>query len=400
MPSSKKPDLQPENVTILVVEDDPQSREAVAQMLRSSGYKVVTAESGPQAIDILLADDPPCDLMVVDFIMPGMNGYQILERLREEDIIDTLPIIITSSLDETDALVRCIEIGADDYIRKPYDPVLFNIRVQAALARYQIEESERSHFRRIEKEKQLTDDLLNAVIPIGVALSAEKDFNRLLEMILLEAKRLCNADGGTLYLRTHDDMLKFMVVRNDTLQIKVGGTGGTSVDVPFPPLRMYDEGTRVPNHKNVATHVALTGQTFSIADAYSEADEFDFSGTMEFDRRSNYRSSSFLNAPLKNVGGEVIGVLQLLNAKDRDTGEIIPFDPSLRMMIESLSALAAVALEAYQREAGLRQQIEQLRIEIDQVKRQQQVAEVTETAQFKALRQKAKALREEASKND
>jgi GAF domain-containing protein len=237
------------------------------------------------------------------------------------------------------------------------------------------------------------------VIPIGVALSAEKDFNRLLEMILLEAKRLCNADAGTLYLRTQDDLLKFVVMHNDTLDVHMGGTSPV-MDIPFPPLRLFEEDTHTPNHKNVATHVALIGQTFNIADAYSEIDEFDFSGTMAFDQKSNYHSTSFLTVPLKNASGRVIGVLQLINAMHEDTGEVIAFETGLKQIIESLAALASVALEAYLREAALRKQIEALKIEIDEVKRQKEVSQVTQTERFKSLKARAKAIREAAKREE
>jgi GAF domain-containing protein len=150
----------------------------------------------------------------------------------------------------------------------------------------------------------------------------------------------------------------------------------------------------------VATHVALTGETLNLADVYSEADEFDFSGTMAFDQKSNYHSTSFLTTPLKSVDGQVIGVLQLINAKDPDNEEIITFASNLQQLIESLASLAAVALVAYQREAGLREQIEALKIEIDEVKRQQEVTEVTQTEYFKALKERAKSIREAAGREE
>lgn len=394
----RKPDAKPADTNLLLVEDVKRERHDLEAGLRKQGFNVTAVPDGQKAIDLLVRGDPQFDLLILNLIMPGMDGLQTLGRLTELGMIESLPIIMTGKQHETESLLRCIEIGADDYVRKPIDPQLMRIRIQAALARYYVEESGRIYVRQIEKEKRLTDDLLNVVIPIGVALSAEKDFNHLLEMILLEAKRLCNADGGTLYLRTEDDLLKFMVVRNDTLELEMGGVAGKTLD--FPPLRLYEAGTGAPNHRNVATHVALTGETFNVADAYSQEDEFDFSGTMEFDTRSSYHSTSFLNVPLKNAAKRVIGVLQLINAKDLDTGGIVAFHPSLQQVIESLAALAAVALEAYQREAGLRQQIEQLRIEIDEVRRKAQVAEVTQSDQFKELKLRAKALREEALKTD
>ncbi|MBM3581424.1 MAG: GAF domain-containing protein, partial [Alphaproteobacteria bacterium] len=165
-------------------------------------------------------------------------------------------------------------------------------------------------------------DLYRRLIDIGIALSAERDFNRLMEMILLEAKAIANADGGTLYIRTDDDKLKFEIMRTDSLNIALGGTTGKPIT--FPPLNMHDPQTGAPNHMSVATHAALAAVSVNIPDAY-EAKDFDFSGTRKFDAGTGYRSKSFLTVPLKNSQNAVIGVLQLLNARDRASGEVIPF---------------------------------------------------------------------------
>jgi DNA-binding response OmpR family regulator len=396
---ARKPDTAPQDTSLLVVEDEQDQLIALVEALQQHGYKVTGIDGGQKAIDILDSGEPGIDLMLLNYIMPGMDGYQTLEKLREMGIIDMLPIIMTGKQDETQALVRCIEIGADDYMRKPIDPILLQLRIQAALARYDIEATQRMHLHKVEEEKQLADDLLSVVIPIGVALSAEKDFDRLLELMLLETKRLCNADAGTLYLRTEDDLLNFMVVLNDTLGIQMGGTNSEG-DIPFPPLRLYEEGTHAPNHRNVATHVALTGESFNIADAYSETDDFDFSGTIAFDQKSHYHSKSFLTVPIKNADSRTIGVLQLINARHKKTGEIVAFEPDLKQITESLAALAAVALESYVREQGLRKQIEDLKIEIDQVKRQQQVSEITQSGEFKSLKARAQAIRDAAKSED
>ena len=229
--------------------------------------------------------------------------------------------------------------------------------------------------------------LLRSVIPIGVKLSAERDFNRLLETIVIEAQMLCNADAGTLYLKTDDDMLRFVVIRNNSLDISAGGTTGR--EISFPALRLYDENGN-PNHHNVATYAALSHTRVIIADAYN-ADGFDFSGTKAFDARTGYRSKSFLTIPLEGEDKVVIGVLQLINAKEPETGEIIPFDPD--EVIESLVLLAYAALSAYIREESLRQEIEKLRIEIDLVKQERQVAEITETEYFQRLQRKVDELK-------
>ena len=247
----------------------------------------------------------------------------------------------------------------------------------------------------VRKEKKRADDLLDVVIPIGVELASEKDFNRLLESMMLEAKSFCNADAGVLYWRTEDDRLEFFIVRNDTLKIQMGGTSGNDVTYTklMLPLPMYDQTTGEPNHDTIATRVALTGQSVNIAHA-DRAPNPDFADPKVFSDRTGYNSVSHLTIPLKSTQDHVVGVLQLINAQDPETGQIIPFDQNLQRMMESFSSLAVAALEAYIREQQLKQEIQQLRIEIDDVKRQQQVEEITETDFFRDLKSKAQEIRQ------
>jgi HD-GYP domain-containing protein (c-di-GMP phosphodiesterase class II) len=196
--------------------------------------------------------------------------------------------------------------------------------------------------KRKKSEKGKGADAYLRLIEIGIALSAERDHNRLMERILLEAKDLCNADGGTLYLVEDDKSLKFEIMRTDSLKIALGGTTGK--EITFPPVRLYDPKTGEPNHKNVATHVALSGNTINIPDAY-KAEYFDFSGTKKFDEGTGYRSRSFLTVPLINHAGDVIGVLQLLNAQDGKSGAVIPFSAEIQPLVEALTSQAAMSLD-------------------------------------------------------
>ncbi len=182
---------------------------------------------------------------------------------------------------------------------------------------------------------------LQRLTQIGISLSTEKNHERLLETILLEAKDITRADGGTVYLRTEDDHLQFAIMRTDSLGIALGGTTGKPITLPRIPL--YDSAGN-PNHHNVATHAALEGRTFNIPDAY-HAEGFDFSGTKKFDEHNGYRSKSFLTIPMVSKKGNCIGVLQLLNAMDEVSGEVVEFSPAVAELVESLASLAAVALE-------------------------------------------------------
>ena len=192
------------------------------------------------------------------------------------------------------------------------------------------------------EHRRQEDATFKRLIDLGIALSAERDHNRLMERILLEAKAIYNADGGTLYLRTDDDKLSFEIMRSDTMDIAMGGTTGR--DIPFPPLSMYDSESGEPNHNNVATHVALSGETVNIPDAY-ETEKFDFSGAKKFDQDTGYRSQSFLTLPLRNYDQDVIAVLQLINAREHGTDEVIAFEPALQPLIEAMASQAAVALD-------------------------------------------------------
>jgi HD-GYP domain-containing protein (c-di-GMP phosphodiesterase class II) len=178
-------------------------------------------------------------------------------------------------------------------------------------------------------------EYLNAV---GIALSQEKDINSLLQNILTAAKNLTNADGGTLYL-IDEGKLKFEIVLNESLNIRMGGTTGNPV--PFYPIPLkHPDGTE--NNGMVAAYVALHHQTVNIADAYT-AEGFDFSGTRKFDHKTGYRSTSFLTIPMKNHEGELIGVLQLLNAQDPNK-KVVAFTVEDQRLAESLASQAAIAL--------------------------------------------------------
>lgn len=176
---------------------------------------------------------------------------------------------------------------------------------------------------------------------IGASLSKERDITRLLEHILLAAKAITHADGGTLYRMMEDGRtLRFETLRTDSLGIAMGGTSGVAIS--FPDLPLCDD-SGVPNGSLVAAYAAIHSQTVNIADAYSTPD-FDFSGTRLFDARTGYRSQSMLAVPMKNHEGEVIGVLQLINAQAPVTGKVVSFSTADQSLAESLASQAAIAL--------------------------------------------------------
>ena len=189
----------------------------------------------------------------------------------------------------------------------------------------------------------LTAEELDRLFNIGIALSAEQDMDVLLESILTTAKEFCNAEGGTLYLMdAARNQLVFSILQNDKLGTKMGGTSEKK-EIPFPPLYLYDPETNEPNYSNISTYAALTEEIVNVPDAY-DSTQFDFSGTHKFDKKSGYRSKSFLTVPLKTRTGQVVAVLQLINAR-APSGETISFSKSMQRLVEALSSHAAVAID-------------------------------------------------------
>jgi diguanylate cyclase (GGDEF)-like protein len=178
------------------------------------------------------------------------------------------------------------------------------------------------------------------LIDIGLALSAEKDIDSLLERILREAKSLADADAGSLYLKNTDKSLCFAIVLNDTLNIFQGGVHGDPVSLPDVSL-FTEKGDQ--NMSNIVSRATILGQTLVVDDAYA-SDDFDFSGTRQFDELTGYHSTSFLTVPLKTLAGQVMGVLQLLNAKN-EKGEVVSFSDQVKPLIEALGSQASVAME-------------------------------------------------------
>lgn len=175
---------------------------------------------------------------------------------------------------------------------------------------------------------------------IGIALSAEHDRGKLVERILLEAKRLCLADGGTLYL-VEDRTLRFAMTHTDSLGIAQGGSTGNLIDAP--PIPLFSSSGH-PVRTSIATRAYHDRRPVHVADAY-RAEGFDQSGFRAFDAARGYRSVSLLAIPLMSGTGEVIGVLQLVNATDPATGLPTAFADDLQRTVEALAAAAGVALD-------------------------------------------------------
>ncbi|WP_026355246.1 HD family phosphohydrolase [Massilia niastensis] len=182
---------------------------------------------------------------------------------------------------------------------------------------------------------------LHQLTEVSVALGDTRDTPALLERILRVAKQMTDADGGTLYRPSEDGrQLCFHISLNDTLGIHHGGTGGKPIEIQ--PVPLYDsQGGK--NLASVAAYAANFNQSVNIEDVY-QADAFNFSGMRDFDAAFGYHSQSFLTVPMTDHEGELVGVLQLINAREPASGAIRAFSQTDQRFIEALAAQAAVAL--------------------------------------------------------
>ncbi|MEK7847268.1 MAG: GAF domain-containing protein, partial [Nitrospinota bacterium] len=179
---------------------------------------------------------------------------------------------------------------------------------------------------------------------IGVALSSQTDLRLLLDMIVKEGRGFTNSDAGSLYIKEGDKLI-FEVAQNDTLDKRLGEHEREAF-IPFPlPL----------TKKSIAGYVALTGITLNISDVYHLTEKDEYSFNRDFDMRNNYKTTSMLVIPMTDHEGEIIGVLQLINALDK-TEKVIPYPKEFEDLISSLASQAAVAI----RNAKLIQDIKNL----------------------------------------
>ncbi len=152
---------------ILVADDNRINRMTLARMLEVQGHAVMLVEDGEQAFD--MATSVPVDLVLLDLVMPGLDGYEVLEKLRADSRTQFLPVIIVSAMDDMASIVRCIKMGADDYVLKPFDPVLLRARIDNILERKILRDREARYLAQLEAEKEKSERLLLNVLPPAIA---------------------------------------------------------------------------------------------------------------------------------------------------------------------------------------------------------------------------------------
>jgi class 3 adenylate cyclase len=149
---------------ILIVDDSPVNLDILAQRLARQGHTVLVAANGAQALQ--LASSNPLDLILLDILMPGLNGFQVLQKLKGDHRLRDLPVIMISALDELDSVVRCIEMGAEDYLPKPFNPVLLHARISSSLEKKRLRDRQRELFGKF-ATREVVDELMTSGFALG-----------------------------------------------------------------------------------------------------------------------------------------------------------------------------------------------------------------------------------------
>ncbi|MFO7666278.1 MAG: response regulator [Desulfobacterales bacterium] len=323
---------------ILVVDDVPANLTLLTSILKEKGHRVRPVPSGKLAI-IAVEHEPP-DIILLDIMMPVMDGYETCRQLKENPKTRDIPIVFLTAKAEVEDEMKGFELGAVDYITKPISPPVVLARVQTHLRLKKMRDSLKDQNQFLDaavqnstKDLVAAQDKLEYLIQTGLELGKERDRITLLRKILFGCKTLLNCDAGTLYIMTEHKTLRFAQRTN-------------SVELPLIELPLYDE-TGAPVERFMATWCALHNQPIIVDDVYSET-RFDISGAKKMDAESGYRTVSMLTVPLSPRDGEVIGVIQFLNALDPETGAVIPFRPELLRFVTAMAAQASVALDNLQ----------------------------------------------------
>jgi adenylate cyclase len=261
-----------------VVDDTPFNRQLLVRLLRSIGHEPFEAGDGRAALEFLRdAVNPAIDVILLDIVMPEMDGYETLAALKADPVLRDLPVIVISGVDELDSVVRCIEMGATDYLPKSVDPAILRARIAASLGQKRLRDLEHEAITR----QKATNDVL------AIMSRSAFDLQSVLEAVVGAARRLCQADYGVAY------------VAQDGLFRVVASTGG-SVE-----LDAYERAHPIaPGRDSLVGRVALTAETYQVDDVLGDADYAPTPGQ----EAGGYRT--LLGVPIL-IDDEVVGVLAL-----------------------------------------------------------------------------------------
>ncbi len=159
--------MSDEQGTVLIVDDIETNRDLLSRRLKKQGHTIVMAENGRQALHLL--QEQSVDVVLLDIMMPQMNGYEVLEHLKANPALRHIPVIMISALNDIESVARCIELGAEDYLFKPFNPTLLKARIGACLEKKRLRDQEQAYLKRLQEEQEKSERLLLSILPKSVA---------------------------------------------------------------------------------------------------------------------------------------------------------------------------------------------------------------------------------------
>jgi class 3 adenylate cyclase/CheY-like chemotaxis protein/putative methionine-R-sulfoxide reductase with GAF domain len=268
---------------VLIVDDTQFNRQLLGRLLQGIGHEPVEASDGRQALDRLRdPEQPPIDVILLDIVMPEMDGYDVLAALRDDAALRHLPVIVISGVDELDSVVRCLEMGAADYLPRTVDPAILEARIASSLARKRLHDAEREAVDRQAATNEVLAIMSRSAFDLQVVLDAS----------VRAAVRLCRADYGVAY-----------VLEGDAYRVAASAGGTDELD------RWERELTIKPGRDSVVGRVALLGEAIQIEDVQDDR-EYVASGQQV----GGYRT--IFGVPIEQ-DGTISGVLALTRSEVR-----------------------------------------------------------------------------------
>jgi len=296
--------------------------------LRRARFVVHDCEAGDARP---VVDRGDWDVVLLD-ARTGFDAMMAVARdMRASYPESVLPVVVLGTAAPHASAAGALAAGATDWIGDPADIDGVSRRLLPLAELRRLRRKRAMEQNRLGAELSSRSFRLNGLIETCIAMTMSRDRQSLLQQLLTEGRHLLNCDGGTMFMVTDHDTLRFeMRTRSDLL--------------PANEIPLRDRDTGLPNESYVSVYTALRNATVRIDDVYAETG-FDLGGTRAFDEASGYRTVSMLTVPIAPRGSAPIGVLQFMNAIDPITGAVVPFDPEAGALVEALAAQAAVALD-------------------------------------------------------
>lgn len=428
--SAQTDDKTAQSGQILIVDDNETNRDLLSRQLERQGYTVAIAADGLEGLHLLQTQ--PFDLILLDLIMPEMNGFEVLERLKTDDNLYHIPVIMISSLDEIDSVVQCIEMGAEDYLSKPFKPVLLRAKITACLEKQRL---------RNQQVLYLAQQLIAEATPVPVLISSIADGAILYanatanHVFGCSNQVLLNSCVQDFYVNAseHQELLE-PLARSESIQhreIQCKRMDGTPfwVTASLQPLTFNGEATvlsalaDITDRKRAEDSLRLAEENYR--SIYENALEGIFQSTPDghfisvnpaMAKIHGYDSPAAMMAAVQEIGHQIYvdadgrqEFRRLLDEQGavtgfeyqvyRHDGDIIWLSESARTVRDAAGQLLyyeGILEDVTQRklaEAALKRQVEELKIEIDQTKRDRQVEEIIQSDYFQQLKADAERLR-------